>query len=424
MHDLPDDILILIFSSCNIETLFALRLTCTSFCAAIQAYIKTIAPLSAHTSFPDCDLLLTPPKDGYTLHWLRNLIPAQLASITLDKDKLRRHPYVNSGFPYGIPSESVCTEAAYWRQRLTNGWRILRSFHLISTRVYSSSDSEPIRPSAFRKVSGGVRTSRIWQVVSCPYASCTEHGMRHLFESRQRRDSHCSPAGEKEVWKDPIAEIRRKESIILRQRLAYLKLLSDQDLLDYVYLWRLLLHAFRPYGKPETIRWDSTDGWSPASISHPNWPSMIGDIAQGCSWLNWFILHIGTAPFLRQWCLSPSQADDATNNSVRDSIWEAWNTRSTHQVEIEREYIAKFEFSLRKRCLSSERLKRLEAEISRGGVSTQSVWTASLVITISTTGSRDPLQIFHGTRQASTFGWMASGESIVRPGRIGISRGC
>ncbi|KAF2627675.1 hypothetical protein BU25DRAFT_57964 [Macroventuria anomochaeta] len=367
MHDLPDDILILIFSSCDIDTLFTLRLTCTSFCAVIQAYIETIAPSSARATFPECDLLLTPPKNRYTLRWLRNLIPAQLASITLDKDKLRRHPYVNSGFLYGIPSESDCTEATYWRQRLTNGWRVLRSFHLISARVYSSCDDELKRPNAFRKVSGGVRTSRLWQSVTCQYAGCTEHGMKHLFDSKHRRDSHGSHNEAQKDLKDPISEVRRKEAQILRRRLAHVKTLSDQDLLDYVYLWRLLLHVFRPYNKPETTVWQFTQGWSSSTpIPRPNWPTIISDIAQGCSWLNWLILHIGTAPFLSQWSLSPQHPDHATSNQIRNTIWCAWNSRSTHQIEIEREYISKFEFALRKRCLSSERLKRLEAEISRG----------------------------------------------------------
>src|SRR5690242_8291130 len=171
--DLPDDILISIFSRCNVETILTLRLTCPSFDAVIRTYIRTIAPASARVSFPDCNLLLASPKNGHSLRWLRDLIPAQLASIILDKDKLRRHPYVNSGFLYGIPSESACAEAVYWRQRLADGWRVLRSFHLISASVYSSCDDDSKRPNAFRKVSGGVRTSRIWQAVSCQYAGCT-----------------------------------------------------------------------------------------------------------------------------------------------------------------------------------------------------------------------------------------------------------
>lgn len=410
MHDLPDDILILVFSSCDIDTLFALRLTCSSFCAVIEAYIKTIAPSSARITFPSCDLLLAPPPGGYTLRWLRNLIPAQLASITLDKDKLRRHPYINSGFLYGIPSESACAEATYWRQRLTNGWRILRSFHLISARIYSTDEYALKRPNTLRKVSGGVRTSRIWQAVSCPYAGCTEHGMKHMFDPRRRRDSHGSYTEKKDL-KDPVSEVRRKESQILKKRLVNIRTLSDQDLLDYVYLWRLLLHIFRPYSKPETTVQHCTQDWSSyASKPYPSWPTIISDIAQGCSWLNWFILHVGTAPFLEQWSLSPS--DRSTSNHIRDTIWKAWNSRSTHQLEIEREYVSKFEFALRKRCLSSERLRRLELEISRG----RSINTISL----------DCIPWYYDQhhripRPPTDFPWYEPNEPVWLDGELGVS---
>ncbi|KAH6642987.1 hypothetical protein C7974DRAFT_114040 [Boeremia exigua] len=367
LHDLPDDLLILIFSLCNIETVLTLRLTCTSFSAVIQAFIKNIAPSSARATFPDCNSLFAPPPNGYSLHWLRNLIPAQLASLTLDKDKLRRHHYINSGFLYGIPSESACPEALYWRQRVANGWKVLRSFHLISVNVYASCDDESTRPNAFRKVSGGVRTSRIWQAVSCQYAGCTEHGIKHVFASKNRRDSHDSHSQEQKDPKDSIAEVRRKETQVLKRRLARVKNLSDQDLLDYIYVWRLLLHVFRPYSKPETTVYDFTRGWpSHSSIPRPSWPNIISDMAQGCSWLNWFVLHVGSDPFLTQWALSPNASHHPKHNHIRNTIWTAWNARSTHQIEMEREYVSKFEFALRKRCLSSERLKRLEAEISRG----------------------------------------------------------
>lgn len=365
--DLPDDILISIFSRCNVETILTLRLTCPSFDAVIRTYIRTIAPASARVSFPDCNLLLATPKNGHSFRWLRDLIPAQLASIILDKDKLRRHPYVNSGFLYGVPSESACAEAVYWRQRLANGWRVLRSFHLISASVYSSCDDDSKRPNAFRKVSGGVRTSRIWQAVSCQYAGCTEHGVKHVFGRKNRRESDDSQGPEQQDSRDPITEVRRKETQVLRKRLAFMKTISDQHLLDYIYLWRILLHVFRPYRKPGITVYDFTQSWhSHSSIPRPSWPTMISDIAQGCSWLNWFILHVGTDPFLTQWTLSPTSPTCDTSNHVRNTIWQAWNARSTHQIEIEREYVSKFEFALRRRCLSSERLKRLEAEISRG----------------------------------------------------------
>jgi hypothetical protein len=411
MHELPDDILIPVFSSCDIETLLNLRLTCTSLCAVIQTYIKTIAPASARITFPNCELLLTPPENGYTIHWLRDLIPAQLASIILDKDKLRRHPYVNSGFLYGIPSESDCAEATHWRQRLKNGWRVLRSFHLISTRAHSSCNDKRKRPSAFRKVSGGVRTSHIWQAVSCQYVSCTEHGMKHVFGFKSRRDSHDTHHGVCKEPTQPISEVRRREAQILERRIAHMRAMSDQDLLDYVYLWRLLLHVFRPYCKPEMTALDYIrQSPSEILIPCPNWPTIISDIAQGCSWLNWFILDVGTTLFSTQWSLS-SQSDPTNSNYIRNTIWRAWNARTTHQIEIEREYISKFEFVLRKRCLSSERSKRLEAEIARG----RTINTISLdcIPWVYDQHHRIP-------RPSSDFPWYNAGETVWLDGESSL----
>ncbi|KAF3002430.1 hypothetical protein E8E13_003946 [Curvularia kusanoi] len=203
--------------------------------------------------------------------------------------------------------------------------------------------------------------------MSCQYAGCTEHGMKHVFGSKHRRDSHVSHAEEHKEPKDHISEVRRREAQILKQRLARLGGLSDQDLLDYTYVCRLLLHAFRPYSEPEITVYDFTQSWSPhISIPCPSWPNIISDMAQGCSWLNWLVLHIGTDPFQTQWAVSPTTIAYSPSNYIRNIIWRAWSARSTHQIEIEREYISKFEFALRKRCLSSERLKRLEAEIYRG----------------------------------------------------------
>lgn len=366
--DLPDDILILLFSRCDIETIFSLRLTCNSLRSVIEEYITTIAPASARYTYPSCDLLLKPPRDGHSIRWLRDLIPAQLASIVLDKDKLRRHPY-DCGFLYGIPSESDCEEALHWRKRITNGWKVLRQFHLISSAVYSSFDGESQRPNGFRKVSGGVRSTRIWQAASCPYAGCTEHGMRRVFTSKHRRDSHDSHNEQQKEATDLISGIRRKEAQILKKRLAHLDTLSTQDLLDYTNLWRILLHIFRPYTKPEPAVHETAQPSPLHTVTpRPSWPSVISDISQGCSWLNWFILHTGTAPFLAQWTLSPppSSSPQHTSHHIRNTIHHAWTTRSTHQIELERDYISRFELALRKRCLSAERLRILDAEIMRG----------------------------------------------------------
>jgi hypothetical protein len=203
--------------------------------------------------------------------------------------------------------------------------------------------------------------------MSCQYAGCTEHDIKHVFASKTHRcDSHDSHTEEQKEVKDPIPDVRRKEAQILKNRLAHLDNLSDQDLLDYVYLWRLLLHVFRPYTKPSPPRSKPTQSTSPPTpFPSPNWPAIISDISQGCSWLNYFILHIGPSPFLTQWSLSRNSPSAPTHH-LRDKIYLAWTARTTHQIELEREYAAKFEFQLRRRCLSSERLKRLEDEIYKG----------------------------------------------------------
>lgn len=282
--------------------------------------------------------------------------------MVLDKDKLRRHPY-DCGFLYGIPSESNCPEAVYWRRRITNGWKILRQFHLISASVYSTCDNDCKRPNALRKVSGGVRTSRIWQAVSCQYTGCTEHGMKHVFTSKPRRDSHNSqhPAQQQEP-KDPISDVRRREALILKNRLAHLDTLSTEDLLDYTYLWRLLQHVFRPYRDPNTSAPAPANPPQHPETPRTNWSAMISDISQGCSWLNFFVLHTGTSPFQTQWSLSPSSSSSHILTSLRQHL----TSRPPHRLELERDYTTRFEFALRKRCLSASRRAVLDAEIQRG----------------------------------------------------------
>ncbi|KAF2736308.1 hypothetical protein EJ04DRAFT_575448 [Polyplosphaeria fusca] len=357
LDDLPDDILVLSFSQCDIDTLFAIRLACRSLRAVTDAYIKTIAPNVARNTFPSASPFVQTPCEGPSLHWLRGLIPAYLAAVTLDKDKLRRFPYINSGYPYGIPYESEDPKAIYWRRRLANGWKVMRSFHLISRDVYAPGGQALYeRAKLIKRVSSGMRTSRMWQAVSCPYQACTEHGMKHIFDSKSGQSG----------WSDSVEEVRRKESLVLKKRLASLRALTQDELLDYTYLWRLFLWTFRPYRKPATSLPDCIDGKSQVA-SDVRWQAEISSISQGCSWLMWFLLHFGTTPFWRQW-----KPDDAVNsgqaNSVRDLIWKERSSRSHHQIELEREYMARFEFALRRRCLSRGQNARLDLEIREGRV--------------------------------------------------------
>lgn len=360
LHELPDDILVLVLSQCDTETIFAVQATCTSLRAVICEYIATIAAKASRNTYPGCEQLTLQPEEGYSLEWLRGLEFRQLASIMLDKDKLRMHPYIFAGFPYGIPSESDCGEAKAWRIAISTGWWMVSTFSMISRSVYGKEDSELQRPNVLRRASSSIKSSKWWQVMACPYAGCTEHGVKQILKSDSRQDKKQG---------DDIEIMRIRESIILEERLAVLEKMPDQALVYYTYLWRLLSHVFRPYEQPQTgsrifFSVAYTDGYEP-----PHWESIIRDIPNGCSWLNWWVLSVGPAPFIKQWSLRSS-----SSHLIAHIIQEAHRSRSSHQIEIEREYACKFEFALRKRCLSAERLKRLEFELNTG----RSIRTISL----------------------------------------------
>ncbi|KAF2119311.1 hypothetical protein BDV96DRAFT_642343 [Lophiotrema nucula] len=371
LHDLPDDILIPILSLCDIDTLFAARLTSRPLRTVIDSYIKTIAPHVARKTFPNIPGLHRVPEKGASLKWLRGLIPAYLSTVALDKDKLRRFPYVNSGFPYGIPCESEAPLARYWRRRVTNGWRVLRCFYLISRDVYSKPIQElEGRPTVMRRVSTGVKATRIWQTVSCPYQACNEHGVRHIFDIRRgSRDHSHSPVYDgcrRGSEGDFIEEVKRRESLVLKKRLEWMATLKQDQLLDYMYVWRLLLWMFRPYRKPDTTLEESVKGRN-VEVPRVNWQAELTNVSQGCSWLNWFVLHVGSTPFWQQWYDGPSKSKDKPH-VVRDLVWKNWMRRSHHQIELEREYISKFEFAVRKRSLDPQRLKRLNEDLRDDGL--------------------------------------------------------
>ncbi|KAF2820606.1 hypothetical protein CC86DRAFT_374290 [Ophiobolus disseminans] len=237
------------------------------------------------------------------------------------------------------------------------------------------SNAELKRPNLIRRASSGMRNTRWWQAMSCPYPGCTEHGIKQIFDFEHERTGSTGEKENKECAS--IEDVRKRESLILQRRLALIEKLPDHVLLDYTHLWRLLLHVFRPYKSHSSTSTDSThhdptsDRVEFPKISRMDWCSVINDISQGCSWLNWYILSIGPSPFIQQWSLT---SPNPNPHLIRDMIWTTYANRSSHQIEVEREYASRFEFALRKRCLSRDRLKRLDNEVSQG----RSIRTISL----------------------------------------------
>lgn len=274
--ELPEDVLILIFSQCRIDELFALRLTSSKARDLISTYITTIAPCVARSTFPLSDLLLTPPADpsAYTLNWLKNLIPQHLAAILVDR---HRFSHECTGQRYGIPAEDAYGNIL--RSRVANGWCVLRRLAKISEEVYSLGTMTVLKSTA----------DLAWKVVN---------PSRYKFEV-----------------------FRHREDLILSRRLRYINDIPDDLAKDYKLMFMLLSSAFRTsisnYGddhKPWIFDWScGIDGQRL--------------LRRGNSWLTWFVLNEGPRLFWDQWWILSPDAPE-TKNHIRDRSIEAWFGRT------------------------------------------------------------------------------------------------
>ncbi|KAF2638787.1 hypothetical protein P280DRAFT_470833 [Massarina eburnea CBS 473.64] len=275
-NELPDDILILIFSHCRIDELFTLRLTSSKARDIIAEYITTIAPCAARSTFPHCELLLTPLADpgAYTVEWLKGLIAQHLAAVLVDRHRFS-HGWTEQR--YGIPAEDAYGEEL--RSRVANGWRVLRRLSGISADVYTLGAKDVLKS----------RTDLAWKVV---------HPARYEFE----------------VFK-------QREDLVLERRLEYIDQLSDDMAKDYKLMFMLLSSAFR------TSISNLGDDHKPWIF---DWSCGIDGqrlLRRGNSWLTWFVLHEGPQLFWNQWW---SLCPDApgTKNHIRDRSIEAWFGRT------------------------------------------------------------------------------------------------
>jgi hypothetical protein len=247
--DLPDDVLICIFSHCDIETLLTARLVCTTPVSAIDLYIKIIAPRAAQTTFPGYNLVLAAPADDCSLKWLRRRIPAQLFNIILDKDKLRRYPYANSGFHHGTPYESKCEVVKLCRAKIAVWWRALRAVYLVSEEVGATSEEnfgamygrveENVRVMReLKEIAESSRWRRWWQAVSGPVSAGAKNRATRVFTPKSQELEIGTV--DTSLEHDALEKTHQSESVILHRRQTLIKRLPDEDLRCYMYLWRVL----------------------------------------------------------------------------------------------------------------------------------------------------------------------------------------
>jgi hypothetical protein len=281
--DLPDDILIIIFSQCTIDELRTLRLTDSRSRSLIVEYISTIAPAAARSTFHQSrNLLLSRPLQ-YTFQWLEDLVPRQLAAILVDRHRMAHDSMQQR---YGIPAEDPYGNEL--RARIANGWHVLSQLANISKGVHRSSASDPANP-------------------------YSDFGIRFISPPRKLETS------------------QQKEDLIATQRLAFIESMPAQGAKDYKLMFMLLSSAFRT-------------SISNISEEHKPWVFDWGNgidgqrmFRKGSSWLAWFVLAEGPELFWKQWWILPSDAP-STRHHIRDRAITAWTATPQKLVDYQRDH--------------------------------------------------------------------------------------
>ena|SRR5690242_2434015 len=274
--DLPDDILVLIYSECTIDEVHTLLLTDRRSRSLIFEYINTIAPAVARATFNHSHNLLSRRPLRYTIRWLDDLVPQQLAAILVDRHRMAHDSMQQR---YGIPAEDV--EGDVLRARIANGWRFLDQLHRISTKVHEANASNS---SIFR------------------------------------------------IWSSSKGEaVRQMDDLVLERRLAFIASTSVQNAQDYKLMYMLLSSAFR------TSISNTGEDHKPWVF---DWGGGIDGqrlFRKGSSWLAWFVLAQGPVLFWKQWWTLPHAAP-STRHYIRDCAIEAWTATPRKMVDYRRDH--------------------------------------------------------------------------------------
>jgi hypothetical protein len=287
--DLPEDVLILICSQCRIDELFNLRLTSAKTRTLIDEYITTIGPSVARSTFPLNEHLLFRHANGLTpltFPLLKALIPAQLASILVDRHRVSDE-WLH--LRYGIPAEDAFGDGL--RDRIAGGWCVFRHLSNIARQEYG-------------EAAKGTQMSPVG------------------LANRVFRPTHSR-----------LQLLKQTEDIILQRRLEYVASLGAKHAQDYKLMFTLLSIAF------STSISNIGDG-------HEPWPFDFGggidgqrELRKGETWLSWYILSEGPDIFWQQWWLLPHD-DPTTKNHIRDCAIAAFTSMpvslSDHQRKLAR----------------------------------------------------------------------------------------
>ena len=285
--DLSDDLIILICSACSVDELLALRLTDRRLRSLILEYINTIAPPVAHTTFPRSHNLLLHRPLRYTIEWLEDLVPQQLAAILVDRHRIAHDSMQQR---YGIPAEDTYGDKL--RGRIANGWRVLRRLSKIAETVRN---------------------------LDTPGTSKVSIDFLQLRRTSRK-----------------IEQDRQKEDMVLHRRLTFIDLMPIQDAKDYKLMFMLLSSSFR------TSISNVGDDHKPWVF---DWGSGIDGkrlFRKGSSWLAWFVLFEGPDLFWKQWWTLP-HSSSTTKNYSRNRAIDTWAATPPELVNQQRGHARKIQ---------------------------------------------------------------------------------
>ncbi|KAK7546611.1 hypothetical protein IWX50DRAFT_660199 [Phyllosticta citricarpa] len=302
---LPDEILVLIFESCDIDSLLAVRLTCRAFRTLITTYESTIVQAVARSTFPGCKLILRPAQDQdpqkplYDLKWLTGLIPQFLAAIIVD-----RHRYCGAPLPMldGIPAEDEIGDEI--RQHVAHGFRILEALSLIAQYVEETPDS---------KIESKLPAALVSRTpVPRPRFSIKHNRVFRAYRKTTRALSS---------WRRPQETAERKKRALLQRRQDLTttlqchfiqKRLSPDAAASFDAMWTILRTAFAHHRYFD-------DGYnSSGSGGVLDWGKPDRrDVFNDNSWANWFVLRAGASFWWRYyWVNRPDTKFDPTQPSA------------------------------------------------------------------------------------------------------------
>jgi hypothetical protein len=297
---LPEDVLILIYSQCRIDELFTLRLTSTKTRNLIDEYMRTIAPSVARSTCPLNDHLLAKhadPATPLTFQALKAIIPAQLASILVDRHRIADE-WLQSR--YGIPAEDAFGDDL--RERVANGWRVLRVLSNISRHACALNARDARKSPAD-------------------------------FANKVFRPAHFKLEASKQT-----------EDEILQKRLEYIAHLEPRQAQDYKVMFTLLSSAF-------------STSISNLGDEHEPWPFDFGqgidgqrELRKGKSWLSWYVLAEGPDLFWQQWWSLPLD-DPTTRNHIRDHAIATFAGTPTKLSDHQRILARRFQKAVNERAL-------------------------------------------------------------------------